>query len=185
MADYTPRLMETYRKEVVPFLQKRFNYMNINQVPKLVKINLSAGVGEAIQDNKALESAVNDLALIGGQKPVITRAKKSISNFKLRKGMKIGAKVTLRSQHMWEFLDRFISIAVPRVRDFRGYSEKSFDGRGNYSIGIKEQIIFPEINVDKIDKIRGFDITIVTTAKTDEEAMELLKALGFPFRKLD
>lgn len=183
MADYNPRLIEKYKKEVVPFLQTRFGYQNIHEVPRLVKISINAGVGEAIQDAKALESAVSDLTLISGQKPVITRAKKSISNFKLRKGMKIGARVTLRSQRMWEFFDRFVSIAVPRVRDFRGYSEKSFDGRGNYSLGIKEQIIFPEINVDKIDKIRGLDITFVTTAKTDEEGFELLRALGFPFKK--
>ena len=149
----------------------------------MLKININAGVGEAIQDSKVLEGAVNDLTLISGQKPIITMAKKAISNFKLRKGMKIGTKVTLRGYRMWEFLDRFVSIAIPRIRDFRGYSEKSFDGRGNYTVGIKEQIIFPEINVDKIDKIRGFDITFVTSADTDEEGLELMRALGFPFRK--
>ncbi len=183
MADYIPRLVEQYKKEVAPYLQKKFAYKNIHQIPKLVKISINAGVGEAIQDSKVLEGAVNDLTTISGQKPIITIAKKAISNFKLRKGMKVGTKVTLRGYRMWEFLDRFISVAVPRIRDFRGYSEKSFDGRGNYSVGIKEQIIFPEINVDKIDKIRGFDITFVTSAETDEEGLELLKALGFPFRK--
>ena len=183
MADYIPRLIEQYKKEVAPYLQKKFGYKNIHQIPKLMKININAGVGEAIQDSKVLEGAVNDLTLISGQKPIITQAKKAISNFKLRKGMKVGTKVTLRGYRMWEFLDRFISTAVPRIRDFRGYSEKSFDGRGNYSAGIKEQIIFPEINVDKIDKIRGFDITFVTSAQTDEEGLELLRALGFPFRK--
>ena len=183
MADYIPRLIEQYKKEVAPYLQKKFGYKNIHQIPKLLKININAGVGEAIQDSKVLEGAVNDLTLISGQKPIITMAKKAISNFKLRKGMKIGTKVTLRGYRMWEFLDRFVSIAVPRIRDFRGYSEKSFDGRGNYTVGIKEQIIFPEINVDKIDKIRGFDITFVTSAETDEEGLELMRALGFPFRK--
>lgn len=183
MADYIPRLVEQYKKEVAPYLQKKFGYKNIHQIPKLVKISMNAGVGEAIQDSKVLEGAINDLTMISGQKPIITIAKKAISNFKLRKGMKVGTKVTLRGYRMWEFLDRFISVAVPRIRDFRGYSEKSFDGRGNYSVGIKEQIIFPEINVDKIDKIRGFDITFVTSAGTDEEGLELLKALGFPFRK--
>lgn len=183
MAEYVPRLFEKYKKEVCPYLQKKFGYKNIHEIPVLHKISINAGVGEAIQDSKALENAANDLMIISGQKPVITSATKSISNFKLRKGMKIGTKVTLRGKRMWEFFDRFISIAVPRIRDFRGYSEKSFDGRGNYSVGIKEQIIFPEINVDKIDKIRGFDITFVTTAKTDEEGFELMKALGFPFRK--
>ncbi len=183
MAEYYPRLLEKYQKEVVPYLQKKFGYKNIHEVPKLVKINLNAGVGEATQDPKALEGAINDLMVITGQKPVVTKARKSVSNFKLRQGMKIGAKVTLRRWYMWEFLDRFISVAVPRIRDFRGFSDKSFDGRGNYSLGVREQIIFPEIDVDKIDKIRGFDITIVTTAKTDEEGYELLQALGFPFRK--
>ena len=183
MANYIPRLVEQYKKEVAPYLQKKFGYKNIHQIPKLIKISINAGVGEAIQDSKVLEGAVNDLTMISGQKPIITMAKKAISNFKLRKGMKVGTKVTLRGYRMWEFLDRFISVAVPRIRDFRGYSEKSFDGRGNYSVGIKEQIIFPEINVDKIDKIRGFDITFVTSAETDEEGLELLKALGFPFRK--
>jgi len=172
-----------YKEEVVPYLLKKFEYKNINQVPKLVKINLNMGVGEAIQDSKNLERAVEDMTIISGQKPQITTARKSISNFKLRQGMKIGCRVTLRGNRMYEFLDRFITVAVPRVRDFRGYSDKSFDGRGNYSLGVKEQIIFPEINVDKIDKIRGMDITFVTTAQTDEEAYELLKALGFPFRK--
>jgi len=183
MADYIPRLVEQYKKEVAPYLQKKFGYKNIHQIPKLEKISLNAGVGEAIQDSKLIEGALSDLTMISGQKPIVTIAKKAISNFKLRKGMKIGTKVTLRGYRMWEFLDRFISVAVPRIRDFRGYSEKSFDGRGNYTVGIKEQIIFPEINVDKIDKIRGFDITFVTSAKTDEEGLELLKALGFPFRK--
>ena len=183
MADYIPRLIEQYKKEVAPYLQKKFGYKNVHQIPKLLKINVNAGVGEAIQDSKVLEGAVNDLTLISGQKPIITMAKKAISNFKLRKGMKIGTKVTLRGYRMWEFLDRFVSIAIPRIRDFRGYSEKSFDGRGNYTVGIKEQIIFPEINVDKIDKIRGFDITFVTSADTDEEGLELMRALGFPFRK--
>ncbi len=183
MADYVPRLLVKYKEEVAPYLQKKFGYKNVHQIPKIVKISINAGVGEAIQDSKALEGAARDLAIVSGQKPIITKAKKSISNFKLRQGMKIGAKVTLRRAYMWEFLDRFISVAVPRIRDFRGYPDKSFDGRGNYSLGIKEQIIFPEIDVDKIDKIRGFDITIVTTAKTDEEGYELLKALGFPFKK--
>ncbi|HHE55722.1 MAG TPA: 50S ribosomal protein L5 [Caldithrix abyssi] len=183
MADYYPRLLEKYQKEVVPHLMEKFGYKNINEVPKLVKISINAGVGEATQDPKALEGAIKDLMVITGQKPVVTKARKSVSNFKLRQGMKIGAKVTLRKWYMWEFLDRFISVAVPRIRDFRGFSDKSFDGRGNYSLGIKEQIIFPEINVDNIDKIRGFDITFVTTANTDEEGYELLKELGFPFRK--
>ncbi len=183
MADYYPRLLEKYQKEVVPHLMEKFGYKNINEVPKLVKISVNAGVGEATQDPKALEGAIKDLMVITGQKPVVTKARKSVSNFKLRQGMKIGAKVTLRKWYMWEFLDRFISVAVPRIRDFRGFSDKSFDGRGNYSLGIREQIIFPEINVDNIDKIRGFDVTFVTTAKTDEEGYELLKELGFPFRK--
>lgn len=183
MAEYIPRLQEKYKKEVMPHLQKRFGYKNVHEIPCILKISINAGVGEAIQDAKALEGASADLAVISGQKPVITQARKSISNFKLRKGMKVGTRVTLRRQKMWEFMDRFISVAVPRIRDFRGYSDKSFDGRGNYSLGIREQIIFPEINVDKIDKIRGFDITFVTSAKTDEEGFELLKALGFPFKK--
>lgn len=183
MADYEPRLIEKFNKEVAPHLQKKFSYSNVHEIPRLLKISLNIGAGESIQDSKNMEGAVNDLTVISGQRPVITKARKSISNFKLRKGMKIGTKVTLRSRRMWEFLDRFISLAAPRIRDFRGYSDKAFDGRGNYSLGVKEQIIFPEINVDKIDKIRGLDITFVTSAKTDEEGYELLKALGFPFRK--
>ena len=183
MADYEPRLIEKYNKEVAAHLQKKFSYSNVHEIPRLLKISLNIGAGDAIQDSKNLEGAVNDLTVISGQKPVITKARKSISNFKLRQGVKIGTKVTLRSRRMWEFLDRFISVAVPRIRDFRGFSDKSFDGRGNYSLGVKEQIIFPEINVDKIDKIRGLDITFVTSAKTDEEGYELLKALGFPFKK--
>ncbi len=185
MADYVPRLIEKYKKEVTPHLQDKFGYENVHQIPRLLKISLNAGVGEAIQDSKNLDASVNDLAVVSGQKPIITTARKSISNFKLRQGMKIGTKVTLRGDMMWEFLDRFISVAVPRIRDFRGYSDKSFDGRGNYSLGIKEQIIFPEINVDKIDKIRGMDITFVTSAESDEEGYELLKMLGFPFKKQD
>ncbi|HFB68159.1 MAG TPA: 50S ribosomal protein L5 [Calditrichae bacterium] len=182
MENYYPRLLKRYKEEIVPALMKRLGYKNIMQVPRLEKIVLNMGVGEAVQDIKELDHAMEDLAQISGQKPRYNTAKKSISNFKLRKGMKIGASVTLRGQRMYEFLDRFISLAVPRIRDFRGLPDKSFDGRGNYSVGIREQIIFPEINVDKIDKIRGLDITFVTTAETDEEAYELLKALGMPFK---
>lgn len=179
----TPRLYEMYKQEIIPLLMKQFNYKNIMQVPKLHKITLNIGVGKATQDPKLLEDAVRDLEMIAGQKPAIRKAKKAISNFKLRQGMAIGCMVTLRGARMYEFLDRLINIALPRVRDFRGVSDKSFDGRGNYSLGIKEHIIFPEINVDKVNRIYGMDITIVTTAKTDSEAYELLKAFGFPFRK--
>jgi large subunit ribosomal protein L5 len=183
MSGYTPRLAEKYKSEVTPYLKEKFGYKNIHQIPKIEKVSINAGVGEAIQDSNAMNSVIEDLIKISGQKPIITKAKKSISNFKLRQGMKVGAKVTLRNQRMWEFLDRYISIAVPRIRDFRGLSDKSFDGRGNYSVGVKEQIIFPEVSVDTITKIRGFDITIVTTASTDKESYELLKTIGFPFRK--
>lgn len=179
----TPRLYEMYKQEIIPLLMKQFNYKNIMQVPKLHKITLNIGVGKATQDPKLLEDAVRDLEMIAGQKPAIRKAKKAISNFKLRQGMAIGCMVTLRGARMYEFLDRLINIALPRVRDFRGVSDKSFDGRGNYSLGIKEHIIFPEINVDKVNRIYGMDITIVTTAETDTEAYELLKAFGFPFRK--
>lgn len=179
----TPRLYEMYKQEIIPLLMKQFNYKNIMQVPKLHKITLNMGVGKATQDPKLLEDAVRDLEMIAGQKPAIRKAKKAISNFKLRQGMAIGCMVTLRGARMYEFLDRLINIALPRVRDFRGVSDKSFDGRGNYTLGIKEHIIFPEINVDKVNRIYGMDITIVTTAKTDAEAYELLKAFGFPFRK--
>lgn len=179
----TPRLFEMYKQEIVPLLMKQFNYKNVMQVPKLHKITLNIGVGKATQDPKLLEDAVRDLEMIAGQKPAIRKAKKAISNFKLRQGMAIGCMVTLRGARMYEFLDRLINIALPRVRDFRGVSDKSFDGRGNYSLGIKEHIIFPEINVDKVNRIYGMDITIVTTAKTDAEAYELLKAFGIPFRK--
>jgi large subunit ribosomal protein L5 len=179
----TPRLYEMYKQEIAPMLMKQFNYKNIMQVPKLHKITLNIGVGKATQDPKILEDAVRDLEIIAGQKPSIRKAKKAISNFKLRQGMAIGCMVTLRGARMYEFLDRLINIALPRVRDFRGVSDKSFDGRGNFTLGIKEHIIFPEINVDKVNRIYGMDITIVTTAKTDAEAYELLKAFGFPFRK--
>lgn len=179
----TPRLFEMYKQEIVPLLMKQFNYKNIMQVPKLHKITINMGVGKAAQDPKLLEDAMKDLEVIAGQKPAIRKAKKAISNFKLRQGMTIGCMVTLRGARMYEFLDRLINIALPRVRDFRGASDKSFDGRGNYTLGIKEHIIFPEINVDKVNRIYGMDISIVTTAKTDAEAYELLKAFGFPFRK--
>jgi large subunit ribosomal protein L5 len=169
----------------VPALKKRFNYSSAMQVPRLEKITLNMGVGAATQDTKVLQSAVNELELVTGQRPAITRSKKSIANFKLREGMPIGARVTLRRARMFEFLDRFINITSPRIRDFRGFSDKSFDGRGNYTLGIKEQIIFPEIDVDKVSKIQGMDITFVTTAKTDEEAQALLAEFGFPFRKRD
>ena len=177
------RLRETYRSEIVPKLMKEFQYKNVNQVPELKKIVVNIGVGEASQDQKLLEEAVRQLELITGQRPSIRAAKKSISNFKLREGMKIGAKVTLRRDRMYEFFDRLMSIALPRVRDFRGLSDKAFDGRGNYTMGIKEQFIFPEIDVDKINRVLGMDITFVTSAKTDAEGYGLLSSFGFPFRK--
>lgn len=177
------RLAETYKKDVVPTLMKRFNYRNPMQVPRLEKISINIGVGQATQDAKLVEAAARDLEAIVGQKVVITRAKKSISNFKLREKMPIGCRVTLRCEMMYEFLDRFITVTIPRIRDFRGVSDKSFDGRGNYTIGIKEHTVFPEIDVDKIARIFGMDITFVTTARTDQEAYELLKAFGMPFVK--
>jgi len=175
------RLEDKYNSEVVPALMEKFGYKNIMEVPKLEKIVINMGVGEAKDNQKVLESAVADMTIIAGQKPIITRAKKSIANFKLRENMPIGCKVTLRKNKMYEFADKLMNIALPRVRDFRGISDKSFDGRGNYSLGVKEQLIFPEIEYDKIDKIRGMDIIFVTTAKTDEEARELLRFLGMPF----
>ncbi len=180
---YVPRMMTIYKQEIVPALTKRFSYKNVMQVPRLDRIVLNIGVGEAVEDQKHLDHAMEDLQTISGQKPSIRRSKKSISNFKLRQGMPVGCTVTLRRWRMYEFLDRFISLAVPRVRDFRGLPDNSFDGRGNYSLGIKEQIIFPEINYDKVSKVRGMNITFVTTARTDEEAHELLAAFGMPFRK--
>jgi large subunit ribosomal protein L5 len=179
----TPRLKERYQKDVVPALMKQFSYKNPMQVPRLVKVVLNMGMGEAIANAKALDHAVGELELITGQRPVITKAKKSIATFKLREGMPIGCMVTLRKERMFEFLDRFISAALPRIRDFKGIPSKSFDGRGNYSLGIKEQVIFPEIEIDKIDSIHGMDIVIVTTAKTDEEGRALLGHLGMPFSK--
>ncbi len=177
------RLAEHYKKEIVPELQKRFSYKSVMQVPKLHKIVVNMGVGAAVADQKILEEAVKELETITGQKSSIRKAKKAISNFKLREGVSIGAMVTLRREKMYEFMDRLLNIALPRVRDFRGLSDKSFDGRGNYTLGIKEQIIFPEINVDKITRVLGMDVTFVTTAKTDNEAYELLQSFGFPFRK--
>ncbi|WP_097027213.1 50S ribosomal protein L5 [Clostridium peptidivorans] len=176
-----PRLQEKYEKEVVPALMEKFGYKNIMEVPKLDKIVINMGIGEAKDNQKVLESAISDLTIIAGQKPILTRAKKSIANFKIRENMAIGCKVTLRKNTMYEFADKLMNVALPRVRDFRGISDKSFDGRGNYSLGLKEQLIFPEIEYDKIDKVRGMDITFVTTAKTDEEARELLRFLGMPF----
>jgi len=176
------RLKEIYLRDVVPELKKKFGYQNIMEVPRLEKITLNMGLGEAVQNVKILDSAVDELSLVAGQKAVITKARRSIATFKLREGMPIGAMVTLRRDRMYEFLDKLVSIALPRVRDFRGVSGKAFDGRGNYALGIREQIIFPEINFDKIDKIKGFNIAIVTNAKTDEEGKELLRLLGMPFR---
>jgi large subunit ribosomal protein L5 len=176
------RFKEKYQTEVVPALMERFGYKNVMEVPKFDKVVLNIGVGEAVQDPKALEAAARDLEIISGQKPIITYAKKSVAAYKLRAGMAIGCKVTLRGERMYEFLDRLISIALPRIRDFRGVSEKSFDGRGNYSLGLREQLVFPEIEYDKIDKVRGLMVTIGTTAETDEEAYELLKLMGMPFR---
>ena len=177
------RMVKLYREQVVPALTAEFGYKNVNEVPKLVKIVVNAGLGDVKSNSKSFNTALEELALIAGQKPVATLAKKSISNFSLREGQKIGAKVTLRGDKMYEFFDRLISIALPRVRDFHGVPDKAFDGRGNYSLGIKEQLIFPEISYDKIEKVRGFDIVFVTTAKTNAEGKALLKALGMPFSK--
>ncbi len=177
------RVKDRYQKEIVPALMKHFEYKNINQVPKLEKVVVSMGVGEAIQNKAVLDFAVKDMTAITGRKPVITKATKSISNFKLRQGMPIGCMVTLRGEVMYEFLDRLITIVIPRIRDFHGTPRNSFDGRGNYSMGIKEQTVFPEIDYDKVDKIRGLNINIISSAKTDEEGLELLRQLGMPFRK--
>ncbi|SDX30482.1 50S ribosomal protein L5 [Marinobacter mobilis] len=176
-------MKEQYTKEVVPALQNEFGYKNVMQVPRIEKITLNMGVGEAVGDKKLIENAVADLEALTGQKVVVTKARKSVAGFKIREGWPIGCKVTLRGERMWDFFDRLVHIAIPRVRDFRGLNPKSFDGRGNYSMGVREQIIFPEIEYDKVDKIRGLDITITTTAGTDDEGRELLKAFGFPFKK--
>ncbi|MDE1467991.1 50S ribosomal protein L5 [Aurantiacibacter sp. D1-12] len=181
MADYTPRMKTKYQDEIVKAMTDKFGYANPMQVPKLAKITLNMGVGEASQDKKKIQTAAAEMEAIAGQKPVITKAKKSIAQFKLRDGMPIGCKVNLRRDRMYEFLDRLVTIAMPRIRDFRGLNAKSFDGNGNYAMGIKEQIIFPEISYDQIEKVRGMDIIVTTTAKTDEEARELLRLFGFPF----
>ncbi|MDF2947627.1 MAG: ribosomal protein [Bacillales bacterium] len=177
------RLREKYIKDITPALMSKFNYKSVMEVPKVEKIVINIGVGDAVQNAKALDTAVEELTQITGQKPVVTRAKKSIAGFRLREGMAIGAKVTLRGERMYQFLDKLIAVSLPRVRDFRGISTKSFDGRGNYTLGVKEQLIFPEIDYDKVNKVRGMDIVIVTTAKTDEESRELLTQLGMPFQK--
>ena len=179
----TTRMQKKYLEEVVPALQKEFEFKNPMQVPRMTKIVVNMGLGEAVQNSKIVEAAVNDLTAITGQKPVVTRARKSIATFKLREGMPIGAMVTLRRDRMWEFYDRLVSFALPRVRDFKGVSPKAFDGRGNYTLGVREQIVFPEIEYDKVDKIKGLNVTIVTTAKTDEQGRALLRGLGMPFRK--
>ena len=177
------RLRDTYNQEIVPAMMNKFGYKNVMQVPKLDKIVINMGMGDIKDNPKLLDSALNELSIISGQKPIVTVAKKSVANFKLREGMKVGAKVTLRSDRMYEFMDKLISITIPRVRDFRGLSATSFDGRGNYAMGFKEQLVFPEIEYDKVEKIRGTDIIIVTTAKTDEEAREMLGLMGMPFKK--
>jgi large subunit ribosomal protein L5 len=177
------RFKEIYKNDVVPNLKEKFQYASVMEVPRITKVTLNMGVGEAAQDKKAIDGAVSDLSLISGQKPLITKARKSVAGFKIRQGWPIGAKVTLRGERMWEFLERLVCISIPRIRDFRGLNPKSFDGQGNYSMGIKEQIVFPEIDYDKIDKIRGLDITITTTAKTDEEGRALLEAFNFPLKK--
>ena len=176
------RLQQVYKDQVVPKLQEQFQYTNVMQVPLVKKITLNMGVGEAVADKKQIENAVRDMTAIAGQKPVVTKSRKSIAGFKIRDGWPIGCKVTLRGQHMWEFMDRLISLSIPRIRDFRGLNGKSFDGRGNYSMGVREQIMFPEIDYDKVDAIRGLDITITTTAETDEEGKALLAAFNFTFR---
>ena len=176
-------LKQRYQNDIIPSLMDKFNYKSVMEVPKVEKIVINMGVGDAVQNSKALDSAVEELALISGQKPVVTKAKKSIAGFRLREGMPIGAKVTLRGERMYEFLQKLIDVSLPRVRDFRGISKKSFDGRGNYTLGVKEQLIFPEINYDQVNKVRGMDIVVVTTSNTDEEARELLGQLGMPFQK--
>jgi len=176
-------MKEVYKNEVLPALQQEFGYKSVMQVPKIEKITLNMGVGEALADKKLLENAIADLEKLSGQKPVTTKARKSVAGFKVREGYPIGCKVTLRGDRMWEFFERLVGIAIPRIRDFRGLNSKSFDGRGNYSMGVKEQIIFPEIDYDKVDKIRGLDITITTSAKTDDEGRALLRAFNFPFKK--
>lgn len=178
----TTRLQQYYKDSVVPRLREQFQYENVMQVPRLVKVTLNMGVGEAVGDKKIMEHAVSDMTLISGQKPIVTKARLSVAGFKIREGWPIGCKVTLRRERMYEFLDRLISVAIPRIRDFRGFSAKSFDGRGNYSMGVREQIIFPEIDYDQIDVLRGLDITITTTARSDEEGRALLAAFDFPFR---
>ncbi len=180
---YKPRLKEKYKTEILPALMKQFEYTSQMQVPRLKKIAINQGLGAAIADKKLIDYGINEMSLIAGQKAVATKSKKDISNFKLRKGMPIGVRVTLRGEKMYEFLDRLISVAIPRVRDFRGISDKGFDGRGNYTLGINEQIVFPEINIDKLNKINGLDITLVTSANTDKEALALLKEFGLPFKK--
>jgi large subunit ribosomal protein L5 len=182
-ADYVPRLAVSYKEKVIPSLQKRFSFENPMDIPRLQKVILNVGMGDAHNDQRLLDSILDELTIISGQKPVVTRARKSISNFKLREGMQVGARVTLRRSHMWEFVDKLFNITAPRIRDFRGFPDRSFDGRGNYSMGIKEQIVFPEIDYDKVERIHGMDITFVTTARTDEEAKALLEELGCPFRK--
>ncbi|MCW3836311.1 50S ribosomal protein L5 [Sphingomonas canadensis] len=182
MADkYVPRMRKLYDEQIAKAMTEKFGYKNVMEVPKIEKIVLNMGVGEATQDRKRVEQAAQEMELIAGQKPVVTKAKKSIAQFKLREGMAIGCKVTLRRERMYEFLDRLVTIAMPRIRDFRGLNPKSFDGRGNYAMGLKEQLVFPEINYDKIDKVRGMDVIVTTTAKTDDEARELLRLFGFPF----
>jgi len=176
-------LKERYRQEIIPQMIKKYNYKNVMQVPGLTKVVVNMGVGEAIQNAKSLEAAVSDMTTITGQRPVVTKARKSIAAFKLREGMKIGCKVTLRGNRMYDFVDKLVNVVLPRVRDFRGISPRAFDGRGNYTLGLREQVIFPEIDYDKIDKVRGMDITVVTTAKTDEEARDLLRLVGMPFRE--
>ncbi len=180
-----PRLKQKYRSEIAPALQDEFGYVNVNQIPRIVKVVVNTGVGEAARDSKVIDGAVDDLTKITGQKPVVTKARKSIAQFKLREGQAIGAHVTLRGDRAWEFLDRLVSLALPRIRDFRGLSPKQFDGTGNYTFGLQEQSVFHEIDQDKIDRVRGFDITVVTTAKSDAEGRALLRAIGFPFRNED
>lgn len=180
--NYVPRLLDTYRKSVAPELQKRFSYKSAMQVPRVVKVTLNVGLGEATQNPKLLDSAADEIARVTGQKPIIQKSKKAIANFRLRENQRIGVTVTLRRQRMWEFLDRLMNVALPRVRDFRGVSPRAFDGRGNYTLGVREQIIFPEVDYDKVEKIRGLNVSIVTTATTDEEGLALLTGLGMPFR---